>query len=580
MPNSSFPRLCNRQSRKDAADAKTAKELLTTAKEFFTRLMKSKGRRTDKEMNAFWASAASLIPRDVFESRLGRAVARLLGIPYRTVKRASTIRGTLEDSSDGWQLISTAKHRDSLDSTGAGRILTQWWHEDETSTEDNQNKEPVVIYLGKGADGRETYDVHWRRAQIGTNRDCHKRFLANDEFTKRVREATRTAKRPEGVQVGIKMLLKWRCKCVKRREETECDDTITTLLEVNLRRWHRARHGWHKAARPDGSPCPCHIHSNPHLAPLYSSMSRSIPDLQRALLPCGRVEHGPMQLPGQKKPWLIYKGACAYGRCAKMVWLPGGVWRRNCGWENVFGADCPVENDATKSFRWQVWAPQRRGSDHETSDGRIASSYSPELVPAEGSRADFMKMLRLAASEDLAHDWRDKMFRRGLKVHEALKGSSVATRWVDYAAQFETKRLHTATCAVRERHNLEVALVGFLPCEREFNIRRWGNRPGQTLTLRKQQVYAFFLMFPAGYKPDAVSHNVASEDIDHFLKYGKFLHGEAFHRSVRLPGGDRQHPLPDGFVEGSEQPAPPLLPELEDVLEVSCYSPQTHYDIL
>ena len=90
-----------KQTRQEAADAKTARQMLATGKLFFNSLMKASGRRTDDDMNAFWAAAVAYIPRDVFESRQGRAVARLLGIPYRTVKRASgsVMRGQLEDAS-------------------------------------------------------------------------------------------------------------------------------------------------------------------------------------------------------------------------------------------------------------------------------------------------------------------------------------------------------------------------------------------------------------------------------------------------------------------------------------------------
>ena len=150
----------------------------------------------------------------------------------------------------------------------------------------------------------------------------------------------------------------------------------------------------------------------------------------------------------------------------------------------------------------------------------------------------------------MPHDWHDRVLRLGVKVHEAKKGVARATRWVDYAAQFETRRLHTATCALRERHNMEVALVGFLPYNHTLQLRAWGKRPAKTLTLRKQRVYVFYIFFAAGYKPDAVSHNVAMEDIDHFLKHGTLLHGEGFHRNVHLPGGRREGaPLPEGFTE-------------------------------
>eukprot|EP00966_Prymnesium_polylepis_P131027 3030477-Prymnesium_polylepis.1 len=239
----------------------------------------------------------------------------------------------------------------------------------------------------------------------------------------------------------------------------------------------------------------------------------------------------------------------------------------NCGWKNIFGADCPVECDASKPFRYQVWMPQRRSADRETNDGKVSASYSPELSPVDGTRESFMVMVHLAAEADMPHEYRDRMLRRALKVHEFKKGPKQVTRWVDYAAQQETKRLHTATCALRERHCLEVALAGFSPYDHVIELRKWGNRPAQTLTVRKQIVYVFYLFFPAGYKPDAVSHNVAAEDMDHFLKYGSFLHGEAFHRGVRLLGGNRDYPLPEGFTEADARPMP-LVPDLENTLEV------------
>jgi hypothetical protein len=60
-------------------------------------------------------------------------------------------------------------------------------------------------------------------------------------------------------------------------------------------------------------------------------------------------------------------------------------------------------------------------------------------------------------------------------------------------------------------------------------------------------VYVFFAFFNAGYKPNARSHNIAQEDIDHFLKWGSMLHGEWFEGGKRLPGGptgEARLPLP------------------------------------
>ena len=71
----------------------------------------------------------------------------------------------------------------------------------------------------------------------------------------------------------------------------------------------------------------------------------------------------------------------------------------------------------------------------------------------------------------------------------------------------------------------------------------------------------------SGYKADARSYNVAQEDIDSFLKYGKVKHGEWFLECQRLPGGDHSKPLPDEFSERPEQPAD--FPEYERKLSVT-----------
>ena len=137
------------KTRQEMADAATATQILETAKSFFTVIMKvkgvtGKGRRSDVNMNAFWASAASLLPRNLLQTRHGRATARLLGIPYRVIKRASTIRADIEDSGVGWKYITTNGHSDCAD----GRLVSEFWHSELASTEDNQNKEPITVYDG------------------------------------------------------------------------------------------------------------------------------------------------------------------------------------------------------------------------------------------------------------------------------------------------------------------------------------------------------------------------------------------------------------------------------------------------
>lgn len=83
----------------DAADDKTARELLGAAKMFIGTVLTSmdkqgsrRGRRKAADRNGFWASVAALLPRDLFESKRDRVAMRLLGISYRVVKQAVSLR--------------------------------------------------------------------------------------------------------------------------------------------------------------------------------------------------------------------------------------------------------------------------------------------------------------------------------------------------------------------------------------------------------------------------------------------------------------------------------------------------------
>ena len=301
-----------RKTRQQAADAATAVKLLETAKSFFTVIMGVKGgkggRRSDVNMNAFWASAASLLPRDVLQTRHGRAAARLLGIPYRVIKRASAIRADLEDSGVGWKLIQTKGHSDCVD----GRLIAEFWHSDAASTEDNQNKEPVTIYDGFDQNGNAQYAIHWRRAPTGGWKQIMRAWLASPQCAQLQKE-TVTPKRPRGITAGKKLLKKFRCPCIKSRGASECDDTITTFVTVNLPLWHRARAGYHQPSMGD---CNCHICSDAELRERYRGMSSSLWSLQEALLPCGRQHFAPYDIPGEK-PFLNYRGCCVSGKCPK-----------------------------------------------------------------------------------------------------------------------------------------------------------------------------------------------------------------------------------------------------------------------
>lgn len=70
-----------------AKDAKTAFELLGAAGNFIHRVIGSKGRRTDEDRNAFWASVVSLMPRDLRQNRKVASAMRLLKVCTRASVR-------------------------------------------------------------------------------------------------------------------------------------------------------------------------------------------------------------------------------------------------------------------------------------------------------------------------------------------------------------------------------------------------------------------------------------------------------------------------------------------------------------
>lgn len=102
------------------------------------------------------------------------------------------------------------------------------------------------------------------------------RVFKNSEYAAKLREATKTEKRPDGVECSMWLLTKHKCACIKKRKSSECDCKICTLADVLLRRWHSCRHGWRHSWRKaaDGSyyrppPCNCHICSDPERASNY-----------------------------------------------------------------------------------------------------------------------------------------------------------------------------------------------------------------------------------------------------------------------------------------------------------------------
>lgn len=575
------------------------------------------------------------------------------------------------------------------------KIVHEFSHSELASDPDNQNKSKVCVYVGLDSKGNKLYDLHERRVRNG-NLNHLLCVFQKSEMGARFREATKTPQRPRGAVMGRRQFAKALCPCIKKRKSSQCDCQLCTYVTDNLVRWNKARQGWHTGRREriGGTRCKCHIHaprepsaeeeeeesawhaaaaadaepseelcerwfvatakgqrirSLRQRAATYDTMTTSTEKLTAALLCCGRQTYPDYSVTGTT--FCEYDQACAASNCPKQLFAS----TQACGWDRVFGADCPIEC-SNEPFEWYIWSQQQRGKDEEGKP-----TYSPEWTPHRGTRAEFLKEYRSHVREWLYHSWRDRFLRQSLRVFDdrrsgrhvvalrnrvlagpgavllanalrvvadyaalqlqiardagvhpgtsmhlhagtlaaiarvaetaaasyrpreeetaalsraekqfyALRNTAVVQ--CDYAAQFESERERTATCARMERHNFEVSHVGFGPY---VEVRRKGrfrhNKSPRERTQYKQNVYVFFSFFNAGYKPNARSHNVVQEDIDHFLKYGTFLYGEWFEGGSRYPGGptgDGRLPLPDTLKEAPQ--VAPVLPGYDRRVEIT-----------
>ena len=124
----------------------------------------------------------------------------------------------------------------------------------------------------------------------------------------------------------------------------------------------------------------------------YAAMSASEDALLAALLPCGRREFTEETVTGEKT-FKCYPRACCEGNCPNRGNLLDRRKGSACGYDLVFeGYKCPVDN-SDDEFIWERWEKMLRNEnkERETDDGKPAKpSYSMELVPHRGTRAEFM----------------------------------------------------------------------------------------------------------------------------------------------------------------------------------------------
>eukprot|EP00966_Prymnesium_polylepis_P137943 3187496-Prymnesium_polylepis.1 len=361
-------------SHKEATDAATAKEMLACVKPFLHTVLKSIGRRTDADRNAFWAIVVSHMPLDLFKRQRGRSAMRELGVPYRVIREGLKMRKQLVDDERGWVILKTHTHRDRLQLRA--KLFDTFWHSLLGSTPDNQNKEQIRVY--RTTDGamvardlllnrpvvignlrRQTelngragtviaflhesgryrvqldaalteadaatvcaacdgsalpspvifavhgrnliatdsvranaYELHWRRAQEGTMKEILAAWKKSPEAVE-VRDATQG-----NFQVGVNVLRKYRCRCIKIRGASECDCRKYSKVEVNLKRWNQRRTQWRSHYESIHGPCLCAICADPVLKEPWLGMSRSPADLEKALMRCPQLEFTQYALPG------------------------------------------------------------------------------------------------------------------------------------------------------------------------------------------------------------------------------------------------------------------------------------------
>lgn len=177
------------------------------------------------------AAGAAFLPSSLFDSKHGRAAQRLLGIGYRAAKRFVGIRAEIEGRGKGWKRLKMSEHCDKVDYDAMSRA----WHSDLFSTPDNQNKRTVRIDLGLSAAGERMYDVHERRAMMGTARELFTVFLKSP-FAEELRRQTATRKRPRGIKIHYDAWCKAKCQ-VPVHQKTETRVCVAQLAGLVFWSW-------------------------------------------------------------------------------------------------------------------------------------------------------------------------------------------------------------------------------------------------------------------------------------------------------------------------------------------------------
>ena len=136
---------------------------------------------------------------------------------------------------------------------------------------------------------------------------------------------------------------------------------------------------------------------------------------------------------------------------------------------------------------------------------RFPLTLSALVRLAECDEADGAAAAAVAEAEAALAEASGKL-RTAQELHELAK--LTMTVQSDYASQFETHRIHTATCAQPERHNLLVSIVGYKPYTEMMRKPGRGRKNPVLEPVVKQHVDIFYAFHKAGFKPSARSFNV------------------------------------------------------------------------
>ena len=437
MDSTEMRRLLPEHHQKTTKEALVQEQMVVAARKMLSDHFATKGKRNTDDRNFFVGALAAMLPENLSELRLGKQVQRSLGVSKNQVRRAIQIRRKMMDKVQGWCRLTDKPHCDRVD----GAIIEEAWHDDLLSREDNSDKRPVRIPIGIDEEtGEKQYCIHWKRTQVGTDKDALATFR-NSSFCQRVREQTKTKTRPNGVKVGMKVFLKFRCRCVNKKKAGECDCPICTFIYVNLQRYHKARTGWygvHTVTTEEGGKVQKNKNTcnNPgcggqcmNLDSAIRRHSRSLRDLESMSM-CQRVPLTCVSTPTlgcvacqnsqagvcEKCVFTTYHLKCALGICKN---CPRQAWPKECSIEWSPG---PAS--------WEAYVPVQVGVDEKTGKPR----YQDMLLPQYGTRADFMEAWKRGVERYLPHITQNRIQRQMKLRVEHRKGPKMITKLEDFAA--------------------------------------------------------------------------------------------------------------------------------------------------